>query len=174
MIDGYRQPDTPLTELIARGPHPDLSPGLALFGQFVGTWTMRVRFFDTAGTTTFDHPGRWSFGWVLDGRSVQDVLTYPHGGRDEYGARGIGTSLRHYYPTTNTWRVVWLGTHSGTLIVLTARAVGDEIHLEGPDVDGSALLWTFTDITSSRFHWHGWIADSDGTWRLEQEMLASR
>jgi uncharacterized protein (DUF2249 family) len=70
--------------------------------------------------------------------------------------------------------VIWIGAVSGTQIALTARAVNDGILLEGPDVDGSPLRWTFTDITPETFHWQGHIQDADGTWRLEQDMRARR
>ncbi|QSB04939.1 hypothetical protein [Natronoglycomyces albus] len=169
MIDGYA-----LTELHAQGPHPDLEPGLSLFGQFIGTWTLRVRFFDAAGEVSVDESGTWSFGWVLDGRAIQDVLTYPRAGSAHPGERGIGTSLRHYDATTETWSVFWLGAVSGTRIFLTAKATDEGIRLEGRDVDGSPLNWAFTDITPDSFHWQGRIQDPEGTWRLEQDMLARR
>ena len=174
MVDGYHCVSSPLAALLATGPHPGLGPGLALFGQFVGTWDLRVRFFDRDGTAVYHEPGVWSFGWVLDGRAIQDVLTYPRAGEDRAGARSIGTSLRRYDPQSDTWSVVWIGAVSGTQIALTARAIADGILLEGPDVDGSPLRWTFTDITPEAFHWHGHIQDADGTWRLEQDMRARR
>ncbi|MCC3763867.1 hypothetical protein K3N28_12400 [Glycomyces sp. TRM65418] len=147
---------------------------MALFGQFIGTWDLRVRFFDRDGAVVSDEAGVWSFGWVLDGRAVQDVLIYPRAGEDHVGARSIGTSLRRYDQVTDTWSVIWIGAVSGTQIALTARAAGDGILLEGPDVDGSPLRWTFTDITPESFHWQGRIQDTDGTWRLEQDMRARR
>ena len=174
MIDGYHGVASPLAELHAPGPHPELGPGLALFGQFVGTWDLRVRFMAKHGAAVFDEPGVWAFGWILDGRAVQDVLTYPHSGDARAGARSIGTSVRRYDPETDTWSVVWIGAVSGTQIALTARAVDGGILLEGPDVDGSPLRWTFTDITPDGFHWQGHIQDPDGAWRLEQDMRAER
>ncbi|WP_168801547.1 hypothetical protein [Glycomyces buryatensis] len=43
MIGGYHDASSPLAGLLAVGSHPELGPGLALFGQFVGTWDLRVR-----------------------------------------------------------------------------------------------------------------------------------
>lgn len=175
MLTGYTPAALP-RELTAAGPHPSLGDGLALFGQFVGDWTMRVQFFDTDGATVYDQPGSWSFGWVLDGRCVQDVLIYPNSrtGRAEPGRRGIGTSLRHYDPESGGWQVVWMGAVTGTLISLTGRAVNDEIILEGPDVDGSALRWVFSDVTPTSFHWRGYISERPGRWRMEQQMFGER
>jgi hypothetical protein len=62
-----------------------------LFGQFVGVWNMQVEFFNDHGDCVYSQPGQWSFAWVLDGRAIQDVLTYPRPGEAD---RGIGTSLR--------------------------------------------------------------------------------
>ncbi len=169
MIAGYH-----LAELHAAGPHPGLGSGLSLFGQFIGSWDLRVRFFNEEGDVSFDEPGTWSFGWILDGRAVQDLLTYPNAGSARPGERGIGTSIRLYDAATGTWSVYWLGATSNTRITLTAKATDDGIRLDGPDVDGSPLRWTFTDITPGSFQWQGRIQDADGSWRLEQDMLAHR
>ena len=177
MMTGYTATvDGLAAKLASPAPHPDLSDRLALFGRFVGEWRMRVQFFAADGAAVYDKPGTWSFGWTLDGRCVQDVLIYPNSrtGSAEPGRRGIGTSVRHYNAHTDTWHVVWFGAVSGTLITLIARAVGDEIVLEGPDVDGSPLRWVFSDITPESFHWRGYIANEPGRWRMEQQMFGRR
>jgi len=52
-----------------------------------------VEFFDDTGSCTYREPGQWSFAWVLDGRVIQDVLTYSlHANTGP--THGIGTSLR--------------------------------------------------------------------------------
>ena len=138
---------------------------------------MDVRFFDPEGATTWHTRAVWSFGWVLDGRAIQDVLVFPSpDGSDKPGERGMGTTLRYFDPKQGLWRIVFLGAVSGTFVMLTSRTVGDQIVLEGPDVDGRPLRWEFSEITPDAFHWRGWIADgeTDKDWRLEQEMLALR
>lgn len=169
---------TPMSQaLAAEAPFPKYHERLMLFGQFVGSWHMAVRYFDRSGTTLFESDARWSFGWVLDGRAVQDVLLFEPGGAwgvspDE---RGIGTTLRYYDPNQDIWRVVWLGAASGTLITLIARPRGSEIVLEGKDVDDSYIQWMFTDISDEGFRWTG-HSSPDGTsqWWVEQEMIARR
>lgn len=167
-----------LAALGANGPHPAYREPLMLFGQFVGVWDMDVRFFDAAGTVLFHEPGEWTFGWVLDGRALQDVLTYASvdaAGATIYGQRRTGSSLRHYHPETGTWRVVWLGATSGTLLFLEGGRVGDEIWLEGKEGDSDLLRWMFTDIGNDQFQWKGMISSDGGTsWRMEQEMRARR
>lgn len=167
-----------LSSLPATGPHPAYREQLMLFGRFVGVWDVDVAFFDEAGSTVFHGPGEWAFAWVLDGRVIQDVLTFADV-RDPTstapGKRSIGTSLRHYHPETDQWRVVWIGASSGNLCFLEGGRVGEEIRLERTE-EGSALLrWSFTDISDDQFHWTGHIStDGGATWRMEQEMYAKR
>lgn len=168
-----------LTDLPAGGPHPEVSEQLMLFGQFVGVWDMDVRFYDNAGRTIFHGPGTWSFGWVLDGRVIQDVLTYApidEPALTAAGVRRIGTSLRYYHPHTRTWQVVWLGAVTGLIVVLHGGQVGDEIRLASePEPDGTLNRWTFSTITTGSFLWTGYESNDGGdTWQLRQRMTANR
>src|SRR5665811_2425425 len=115
-------PGNLLDVLTSDGPHPSLGEGAIAFGQFVGYWDMDVRFYDQGGGISYQQPGSWSFAWVLDGRAVQDILIYPelHGEPSfEPGRRRVGTTLRHYDPEADRWRVAWLGATSGILVFLT-------------------------------------------------------
>ncbi len=160
------------------GPHPDYKEQLMLFGQFEGTWKMEIKFLDDDGNTIFDGLGKWAFAWVLDGRVMQDVLTFPdlhNPNLVEPGKRNIGTSLRHYNPKTNIWRVVWIGASSNNLCFLEAKQDGDDLLLERKESGLSFLEWRFSDITKDSFHWTGHYSKDDGeTWILEQEMYATR
>lgn len=165
------------TSLPAEGPHPLYQEQLKLFGRFIGVWDLDVRFLDRTGKTIAQGPAEWSFGWILDGRAIQDVLVFERGGG--WGAapdeRGIGTTVRYYDPRQNTWRIVWLGAVSGVLVVLNGRVEQGEILVEGTDVDGSHLRWMFTDITDQSFHWKGFSSEDGHTgWWMEQEMVAKR
>jgi hypothetical protein len=167
----------PLTGLLfAERGHPDHADELQTFGRFVGSWDLRVRFFAEDGSTTFDGVGLWAFGWTLDGRAIQDVLHY--GAASEFPRdaphRQLGTSLRHLAPD-GTWRVTWLGAVSGTSIHLRGgRHPNGDLVLEGDDVDGSRLRWSFTDITERSFTWTGQIQPMGRPWRIEQLMTARR
>jgi hypothetical protein len=162
------------SSLHASGPHPDLIEELMDFGQFVGKWDMDVMFFDEAGALVYREPGVWSFAWVLDGRAIQDVLTYPR--VDETGpVLGIGTTLRYLNRRTREWAVTWNGVVTGVTVVLSGGRVGDELRLEGLDPDGSINRWVFSEITSDRFDWSGYGSDDDGvSWRLGQRMIGTR
>lgn len=166
-----------LSTLRADGPHPELADQLRLFGQFIGVWDLRIKYFKPSGELIFDAPGEWSFSWVLDGRVIQDVLTMPSV-RDPLkrkpGERGIGTTLRYYDPQLDLWRIVFVGAVSGVVVCFTARPVGKDIRIEGEDEDG-LNRWMFTEIAPDSFHWKGFISNDQGTsWWLQQEMFGQR
>lgn len=164
--------------LSTSGPHPSIGERAMDFGQFVGEWDMDVQFLDEAGDVIYQQPGTWEFGWVLDGRVVQDVLVYPSmdGVRSsEPGRRRVGTTLRHVDPETGRWRVVWLGAASGIVVFLSGGRDEKVLKLEGQEDSGALLRWTFTDITPTSFVWTGWISTDGGeSWRIEQLMHARR
>ncbi|NMO20446.1 hypothetical protein HPC49_44685 [Pyxidicoccus fallax] len=164
--------------LRSKGPLPAHADGLALFGRFVGAWDAEVVFYAEDGTEVFRQPGEWSFSWALDGRCIQDVLIYPNAEAHlsaAVGERRIGTTLRHFDPKTGHWRVVWLGATTGFLAVLTGRAVGEDIHIEGPDPEGHLLRWMFTEVSRDSFVWKGFLSkDGGATWRRTQEMACRR
>ena len=167
-----------LPTLRADGPHPDYANQLMLFGQFVGVWDMDIQFFDSAGNSIFHGLGEWKFSWILDGRAIQDVLTYADlqdATKTAPGERRTGTTLRYYDPKTDVWRALWLGASSGIFLPLKGKPSADGILLEGHEDDGAQIRWTFTEITPDSFHWRGVASTDNGTsWYLEQEMFARR
>ena len=64
--------------LLAAGPDPGRAAELDLFGRFVGAWDVEWH-----GTDADGRPGTMTgelhFGWVMDGRAVQDVWRVPSG-----------------------------------------------------------------------------------------------
>ena len=146
--------------LSASGPHPDHADALMLFGQFVGTWDMHVR--DLPPGEEREYDAVWEFGWVLDGRAVQDVLVAPG---IEYGS-----TLRAYDPDADAWNIVWTTPVNNRMTRLTARAEGDRIVLAGEQ-----RRWSFEEITPDSFVWRGEIPLDDGaTYELVEEMHARR
>jgi hypothetical protein len=173
------QPDPRLemiAALAAREPHPSLGGHARLFDRFVGTWDVDCVFYAVDGTET-RFTGEWIFGWILDGRIMQDVLSgYPKGKPSpSLEDRRCGTSLRFFDPKAQQWNVVWFGSRNGFLLMLKGGAVGDRIVLHGDDVDGARLRWSFNDIQDSSFLWRGETSSDGGkTWRVEQEMFLKR
>lgn len=145
--------------LAADGPHPAHADALMLFGRFVGTWAIE--------DPINDRRGEWRFGWVLEGRAIQDVLVSP----------GVehGTTIRVLDPERGVWHVAWATPYGRAIRRLTARPDGDRIVLEGTEPDGTLLRWSFGDIAHDRFVWRGELSrDGGATWVLDEEMHARR
>jgi hypothetical protein len=173
---GIRDEPT-FSELGAEGPHPQHREAMMLFGRFVGSWDMTVRFFDAAGGLVFDGIGRWDFRWVLDGLGVQDVLQYAPAADfpEPRGGRGVGTTLRVLLPADGSWRQVWAAPRAGNFIPMRSEPWAGGIRILGEDMDGSLLRWEFSEISDDAFEWTGWTsADGGASWRVEQSMSARR
>ncbi len=156
--------------LSASGPHVGLGSMALLFDRFVGIWDLDCELIAADGETTRFH-GAWVFGWVVDGRVIQDVLI---DGEIVAGKRR-GTTLRFYEAHSGQWHVVWIPPESGNVITLRGGAAGDRIVLVGKDVDGADLRWSFNDIQPDSFLWRGEISRDGGqTWRTEQVMRVQR
>ena len=138
-----------------------------LFGRFVGSWDVDAALFDPEGRRR-EMRAEWHFGWVLDGRAVQDVLVSP----------GVehGTTLRFYDPAMGAWRIVFITPVDREVHELTARAEGADIVLEGRrSDDGRPLRWTFFGIEPDSFVWRGEVSSDGGaSWFVDQEMRARR
>ena len=161
--------------LFADGPDAKLAGALALFGQFVGNWDVDVLNHLPDGTTQ-TIKGEWHFGWILDGRAIQDVWMVPTRAARDEGAplAGYGTTLRFYDPKLGAWRVIWASVSYRNFIAFTARPVGDEIVMEA-DNARRPLRWIFSNVTPRSFRWRA-VESSDG-WKTEavqQEMTARR
>lgn len=148
-----------------------------LFGRLVGSWDIVGRFFDPDGSVIREHRGEWHFGWVLEGRAIQDVLISPPREARTAGeaSHEYGTTLRVYDPKIAGWRVTFISTVFGATVNLVAREHEEEIWLEGRGPDGRPNRWTFSDITPDSVRWQGFISsDEGGTWVRDEEILLSR
>jgi hypothetical protein len=163
--------------LAADGPFPEWREELDLFGRLIGSWDIQGRFFDSEGAIEDEHQAEWHFGWVLEGRVIQDVLIRPARSLRTNGepAQEYGTSLRVFEPRTGTWLVTWIAPVSARLVNLVARSQGEEISIEGPGPEGGLYRWTFSEISPAGFLWQGYQSEDDGAnWLLGQEMTATR
>lgn len=164
--------------LDADGPDEDRLDGLTLFGWLIGSWDVEATFWDHDGNVVAERRGEWHFGWVLQGRAIQDVLISPpldEQRRNGEPAHEYGSSFRLYDPRTDTWRVTWFAPISGTIVDLTARRDGERILLEGVEPSGMLDRWIFSDISQDSFTWTGYESVDEGrTWPLVERMLARR
>jgi hypothetical protein len=173
-------PGNPLLDALhAEGPDATHAEALSLYGQFVGSWRVENTDHHPDGGTHFAI-GEWHFGWVLQGRAIQDVWITPARGTDpatlppNYMHR-YGTTLRMYLPEQRCWRILWTDPAIGFSVSQTAREENGDIIQIGATTKGVPMRWSFRDITRDRFRWIGEISDDGGkTWRLQLEMRATR
>ena len=159
--------------LPASGPHPELAEKLALFGQFAGDW-------DVVECRSLEEDGSWStsrgrvhWGWILEGRALQDIWTTI----DEETQRSIpiGTTVRFYDPKIDAWRSTWISPVHGIVRPFIGRAVGTEIVLEGKNARDNPIRWIFSEITPESFRWRAEELRSPPTgWVLYEEMRIRR
>ena len=166
-----------LSALGAAVPSPALADKLALFGQFIGSWDLKIIYYASDGTVIREMPGEWHFGWVLEGRAIQDVWIAPKRALRASCENGeeYGTTLRFFDAGLNAWRSTWIGPVKSMVRPFIARLVGSEIILDGSFDEGIRTRWIFSEITLGAFRWRAIESRDDWkTHRLVQEMFASR
>lgn len=153
--------------LSASGPNSSLGDEARVFDRFVGVWDCEYTFFAEDGGVS-RASGELKFGWILDGRAVQDIwITYPKEASKE---RDVGTSVRFFDPRSKVWRVLFVNPAYGSFITMQGRAEGDRIVLRGVNEEGSMLRWSFNEIQADSFTWRGEKSRDGGkTWRLREE-----
>ena len=152
--------------LHSEGPADDRAKHLELYGWLIGDWAMDATVHKDDGTT-FKGSGEIHFGWVLQGRAIQDVWILP----------GIfhGTTLRIYDPGLGAWHILWSDPLRQVYTRQLGRAQGDDIVQLGTRPDGHLLRWSFSEITRDSFLWRGEISTDQGiTWRINTEFTARR
>jgi|SRR6266571_8902234 len=163
--------------LAASGPHCDHADELMLFGQFIGDWEAEFTVYGPDGSKQVAK-AEWHFGWVLEGRAVQDVFIIPSRSvlaKSGWTRPDYGTCLRFYDPAIDAWHVVWISPRHGEILSFIAREVGDEIVLEGKDLESTPMRWIFSNTTPDSFHWRRMFSTDCGTtWQLHKEMNVRR
>jgi catechol 2,3-dioxygenase-like lactoylglutathione lyase family enzyme len=147
-------------------PAPDRADKMGLYGWLIGSWEMDTLVHADDGTTQRGH-GEIHFGWVLEGRAIQDVWILP----------GVfyGTTLRVYDPGLDAWHILWSDPLRQFYTRQIGHARGTDIVQEGRNDAGEATRWSFTEITPDSFRWRGERSRDDGaTWHLQAEFFARR
>ncbi len=147
-------------------PASDRLDKMGLYGWLVGNWEMDATVHADDGTI---HKGRGAiyFGWVLEGRAIQDVWILP----------GVfhGTTLRVYDPGLDAWHILWSDPLRQYYARQIGRARGRDIVQEGKNDAGDAIRWSFTEITPNSFRWRGERSrDGGAPWQLQAEFFARR
>lgn len=163
--------------LRADGPHPEHAEELMLFGRLIGSWDTEGRFLDQEGNTIRESTGEWHWGWVLEGRVIQDVIISPprKGRGSSHESKAYDAAIRFYDPKIGAWRVTVVAPIYGAVVHLIARANGDEIWLEGRAPDGDLWRWTFSEFSDDRVLWKGFVSKDEGrTWAHDEEIVLRR
>jgi hypothetical protein len=148
------------------GPAADRADKMSLYGWLIGDWTMDATVHLNDGMQHKGH-GEIHFGWVLEGRAIQDVWILP----------GVfhGTTLRIYDPGIDAWHILWSDPLRQYYARQIGRAAGNDIVQEGRNDAGETIRWSFRQITPSSFRWVGErSADGGATWQVQAEFFARR
>lgn len=166
-----------LEGLIATGPSNEHTDKLMLFGQFVGNWEADFTVHNPDGTTQTEK-AEWQWGWILEGRAIQDVWIVPRRvdrARSKFNRYDYGTAIRSYDPKLDLWRIVWVSPPNKELMTFVAQQIGNEIVLEGVGMDGAPMRWIFSEVTVNSYHWRRMHSRDGGkTWTVRKEMKVRR
>jgi hypothetical protein len=160
---------------------PDRAEALNLYGQFIGDWNADI-VTHTPDGARHQGQGELHFGWILEGRAIQDVWMIPRRKDRRPGAPVIpvagnwyGTTIRVYDPALSAWRIYWIDPATNAYRQQIGRKVGEDIVQEGTTETGALSRWSFTEITPQSFHWKGEASmDKGASWRLFVEVFAHR
>lgn len=168
-----------VASLHADGPAVDRAAGMELYGSLIGSWRIDYTEHRPDGEER-RRPGEWHFGWVLEGRAIQDVWIVPprgerHAGGAEDQADYYGTTLRVYDPRINAWHVQYADPVAQVYVTMLGRREGQEIVQLGTNAAGQPVRWRFTEMTRDSFLWLGeYSADGGATWMPRTRFRASR
>ena len=144
-----------------------------LFGQFVGDWDiLEDRFFKPEGAEQ-TLSGELHWGWILDGKAVQDVWMF----HDEESGSVLcgGTTIRFFDPQIDAWHSIWISPIQDIVMQFIRRKAGNEIVLEGKGKEDNQAKWIFLDIKPDSFTWLEELSKDRGkTWILTERMKIRR
>jgi len=171
--------DTFLAALAAPGRSSEIPESADAYGWLVGSWELEVLHYKAVDVSALGIKGEAHFGWVLEGRAIQDVWIMPcrpdRKADTDKTNNMYGTTLRVWEPSLQAWLIRWINPVRGHLEEQIGRRIGREIVQIGTRPDGTPTRWRFTEITPDYFHWIGEALNPDGqTWKLEGEFRAKR
>ena len=164
--------------LAAGGRSPEIPEALDCYGWLAGSWRLDVRNY-WGDVSALGLQAEAHFGWVLEGRAVQDVwilpVRNPRTGEIDRSRKTQGTTLRVWDAALQAWRVTWISPLTGARVELVGRWNGKDVVQVGTFANGTPIRWIFSEITPESFRWTGETLQGDGrTWKIEGEFLARR
>ena len=167
-----------INALHADAPAPDRADKMGLYGWLIGAWEMDVHAQMPNGAR-YEGKGEIHFGWVLEGRAIQDVwITPPRDYRNDPAAlvNFYGSTFRIYDPGIDAWHVFWLDPVKQFYSRMLGRADGADIEQLTVN-ETPQRRWRFSDIRPNSFHWTAEVdegADGAVKWRRHVEFFARR
>lgn len=165
--------------LSAPGRSPEITEENDVYGWLVGSWDLEVLHYASVEVAPLHIRGEVHFGWVLEGRGIQDVWIMPRKSERKANLAKAnnmyGTTLRVWDPSIQAWRIRWTNPVTNHYEQQTGRRIENDIVQVGARMDGTPTRWRFTEITPDSFHWIGESLNPDGaTWKLEGEFRCKR
>jgi hypothetical protein len=165
--------------LAAPGRSPEIPESADAYGWLIGSWELDVCHYWGSNVTASGIKGEAHFGWVLEGRAIQDVWIMPRRSKRtaklEKTMNMYGTTLRVWDPSMQAWRITWINPAGDHWEQQIGRRIDNDIVQIGARADGTPTRWRFTEITPDSFHWLGEALQPDGkTWNIEGEFRAKR
>jgi len=171
--NGKLKKDWNIIGLGADEPFPELKEKLSLFGQFIGDWNIIEARYPQPDGTEIKRTGEVHFGWILEGKAIQDVWVSHDLVTGKPKPRG--TTIRFYDPKIDAWHIIWINPDRCIIQILLARKIEENIVLEGKTPEGYPEKWIFSEIKPNSFKWHSVESHDDGkTWMLTEEMDLKR
>jgi hypothetical protein len=167
------------TKLAAPNRSSEMPESADVYGWLVGSWELEALHYAAVDVSALGLMGEAHFGWVLEGRAIQDVWIMPRRSERAGHAGKInnmyGTTLRVWDAAIQAWLISWVNPVTGHREEQIGRRIGEDIVQVGARRDGTSTRWRFTEISQNSFHWIGESLNPDGqTWKLEGEFRAKR
>jgi hypothetical protein len=137
-------------------------PRNAVLDQLTGTWDVAYEYVGKDGTLKHSR-GQVHYGWILDGRALQEVWTSDASGPD---LRPYGTTINFYDSKQQRWTAVWVYPAEAMTTIVSGGDVNGSYVLTGKDESGKLQRWSTSvvepDVVLGRFD----LSSDDGrTWR---------
>src|SRR5208337_2957102 len=127
--------------LSASSRSPEIPESADVYGWLVGSWELEVLHYKAVDVSSLGLRGEVHFGWVLEGRAVQDVWIMPrcaertvHTGKTN---NMYGTTLRVWNPAIQAWQIKWVNPVTGHYEEQIGRRIGNDIVQVGARADGT-------------------------------------
>src|SRR5215475_8347810 len=102
--------------LAASGRSPEIPESADVYGWLIGSWELEILHY-LGDASARGLKGEAHFGWVLEGRAVQDVWIRPPRAQrpplQDKVANTYGTTLRVWDPAIQAWRITWINPIAG-------------------------------------------------------------